>query len=704
MRRLITVCLSLLILASCAGSGGNVYDPDGYGSRNSKGYDDDRFWEKVENEWIAIEGRDKKIPITLNDQVKESIEFFREDAPRFVRHSLGRSYKYKPMMEKILREKGLPLDLVYLSMIESGYRVDAVSPANAVGLWQFIAPTGKRYGLRIDDFVDERMHPEKSTAAAADYLKELHEMFGSYYLAAAAYNCGEGKILKGLKKYSCDNFWELSEKENFLRNETKLYVPRLIAAIIIAKDPARYGFTDIKPEKPDEFDVVNIPTATDIDVIAEMAGVKEDAVRDLNPHLKLWCTPLDAKNYEVKIPKGTQARFNQGYAKLAVNNRMKVSKHTVQSGETLKGIAKAYGLSSATLKSYNGLRSTKLKKGQVVKLPVDPAVYQARMKEYKARVAAEQKRLKSQEVHYTVRKGDNPWLIAKKYDLNWKDIAQWNDIKDVRKLRPGDELVLYLGSGGKVAASRSSKEKKESKPVKTAAKPTKQDVTEKTADVSKQAVKNDGVNRPETYTVKDGETVWRISLKFSVKPEKLREVNGLKNNSIRAGQVLKIAAAAGSAPVVSAKKDAVDSKAVKTETARKPEKVAVESVKTESSASRTTYTVKKDDTLWRVAQDHKVTPEAIKDLNGLKSNSIRPGQVLKLPGKGNAVAQKSTKNNVESTKQASNNVTSYKVKDGDTLWKIAQRFKVNPAQIRNWNSKKNDDIRPGEVLTIKTGS
>src|SRR3989338_4539642 len=212
------------------------------------------------------------IPLVMNDQVQGWLDYFQGRGRVHFERYLRRSGKYTQMMRQVLKSEGMPGDLVYLSMIESGFNPHAYSSARATGAWQFIYETGRRYGLKVDSWVDERRDPEKSTVAAAKYLKDLYDRFNNWYLAAAGYNAGEGKIGRAIRKYATEDFWEIAEQK-YLKRETKDYVPKLIAAALIAKDPEKYGFTNLRYEEAISHDTVTLPSSTDLRVVAKLASV-----------------------------------------------------------------------------------------------------------------------------------------------------------------------------------------------------------------------------------------------------------------------------------------------------------------------------------------------------------------------------------------------------------------------------------------------
>ncbi len=248
------------------------------------------------------------MPIQVNKEVRNYIYYFSTDRKDLFGRYLSRSTRYLPMIKKVFAEYGLPEDLAYLAMIESGYTTKARSHANAVGMWQFIKGTGLRYGLTIDGSIDERRDPEKATHAAAKYLLDLYKQFGSWYLAAASYNCGEGRVQKEINRNGdLKSYWELSN--NYcLPNETKNYVPQMIAATIIAKNPEKYGFKNIPYQPPLKYEVVKVTEATSLQAAAVAATTNYEEISALNPELLRDATPGYGA-YLLKIPPGKKEAF-----------------------------------------------------------------------------------------------------------------------------------------------------------------------------------------------------------------------------------------------------------------------------------------------------------------------------------------------------------------------------------------------------------
>jgi membrane-bound lytic murein transglycosylase D len=273
-------------------------------------------------------------------------------------------------MKNLLKEYGLPEDLVYLSLIESGFDPYAYSRSKAVGLWQFIYLTGKRYGLRVNWWVDERRDPEKSTIAAAKYLKDLYGMFDCWYLAAAGYNAGEYKIVNAMKRYRTEDFWKLT-KYRYLKRETKDYIPQMIAAALITKDPERYGFTEVEYQEPLRYEKVKVPELTDLSLVAKACETSLEEIEDLNPELQRGVTPPNESDYEIKIPFGEKDLFLENFETLKPLEKFPFKTHLVKKEDTLLKIAKLYRVDLEPLLEINHLnKKSQVSKGMTLLIPI----------------------------------------------------------------------------------------------------------------------------------------------------------------------------------------------------------------------------------------------------------------------------------------------------------------------------------------------
>lgn len=385
------------------------------------------------------------IPLTINSKVEYFLNIFQTSGRSWFSKWLSRSERYIPMMKKVLRENSLPEDLVYLAMIESGFSPHAYSPANAVGPWQFMAGTGKRYSLRINPWIDERRDPLKSTVAAALYLKELYSLFNkNWYLAAAGYNAGENKILRAIDMYNSTDFWELAEG-SYLKRETKDYVPKLLAAAIIAKDPANYGFADVAYLPPIEYDSVIIPSRTDLDLVAQLTGVSYETIRDLNPGLRKWCTPPDYPQYELKIPMGTKDRFLSAYQKIPpaerYTERVVYTSYRAKKGDSIASISRRFGADPREVAAINKLKHSRKLRGKLLKVPVNPVCVPALVAQSAS--APEKKKIYKPIVqYYTVKHGDTLTSVARRFNVTTKIIAAWNNLRLKGTLLPGKKIIV----------------------------------------------------------------------------------------------------------------------------------------------------------------------------------------------------------------------------------------------------------------------
>jgi membrane-bound lytic murein transglycosylase D len=399
---------------------------------------------------LSDESTVSDLPLTLNSQVEYFIHKFQSPWKQSFNGWLTRATRYLPMMKEIMRKEGLPEDLVYVAMIESGFTLNARSVANAVGPWQFMSATGRRYALRIDQWVDERKDPVKATVAAAMYLKELYGIFNNdWYLATAGYNAGENKILRAIGKYNTSDFWEIS-RGSYLKRETKDYVPKLLAAAIIAKDPAKYGFTSVTTLPTVEYDTVVVPGRTDLELVARLTGTTYQSIRELNPSLRHWCTPPNYPNFELKIPKGTKGQFEMAYAKIPEAERFTekplYTKYAASRKDSLVSVARRFGTTPAILAELNGMAKKDKVSGRTLIVPVRQSV--DFVKEGRGSAAN-----KSAIRYYTVRKGDTLQSLSRRFNVSAAALVAWNNIRSKTALKPGKRLIVAKGGAQSKAQS-----------------------------------------------------------------------------------------------------------------------------------------------------------------------------------------------------------------------------------------------------------
>jgi membrane-bound lytic murein transglycosylase D len=441
-------------------------------------------------------------PVVENEKVRYFIDFYSGRAKKTFTLWLERSGRYLPMMQDIFAEEGLPRDLAYLAMVESGFNDKAYSWAHAVGPWQFIESTGRRYGLKNDWWHDERRDPEKATRAAARFLSDLYDAFdGDWYLAVASYNAGPGKLRNAIKRYNTRDFWELC-RGKYLQKETKNYLPKLLAALLIAKQPEKYGFTDLEYHQPLEYDAAVLPSSTDIEVIARLSGVEYGQIKTLNPELKRWSTPPGTEDYQVRLPSGSREVFLSGYADLPERQRANYVRHKVKSGDTLLALSKRYGVRVQDIKSLNRIRNTRaIQIGTNLIIPLNP---DATGSTALAELKDDYKR--SKRTFYTVRNGDSLWTISRKFNVTEKQLRVWNRLGWSNVIRPGQRLV--------VSATAAPAQKVE-------------------------VVKEKGPLREVVYKVRPGDTLWAIGKEFSVATTQIRSWNNLSDNHVlRPGELL----------------------------------------------------------------------------------------------------------------------------------------------------------------------
>jgi membrane-bound lytic murein transglycosylase D len=375
------------------------------------------------------------VPIVWNEKVKNCIIYFQTLARPQMELYLTRAGRYLPLMQEIFKEYEIPVDLCYLPIIESGFNTNAYSYARAMGPWQFIASTGRVYGLNRDWWRDQRKDFVRSTHGAARYLKMLYGMFGDWYLALAAYNGGEGRVQRTIRSQKTKDFWQMR-----LRKQTENYVPLYLAAVIIAKDPERFGF-HIEPDTPLSFDVVTVDKPIELGVVAKRLGFSEDDLKLLNPELLRGVTPPQTKDYQLRVPQGHGEKFLAMYGDIPRAERTEWVKHQVRRGETLSTIAAKYGISVQAIRDANKMRGNQIIAGHQITVPVtmDRVMASAPSRQPavpRATVTA------SPGDEYRVRAGDTMWDIARRHGTTVGTLSTLNKISGRRKIYPGQMLRI----------------------------------------------------------------------------------------------------------------------------------------------------------------------------------------------------------------------------------------------------------------------
>ncbi|MBD3170536.1 MAG: LysM peptidoglycan-binding domain-containing protein [candidate division Zixibacteria bacterium] len=432
------------------------------------------------------------MPIEFNERVENSLVYLQTVGRKHFGLYLSRMGHYKDLMLEIIRQYELPEDLVYLPLIESGFNPRAYSYARASGPWQFISSTGKLYGLNRNWWYDERRDFVKSTHAACKYLKFLYGKFGDWKLALAAYNGGEGRVSRTIKRMGTNDFWKLR-----LKRQTMNYVPLYMAATIIAKDPDKYGYGDVEYMEPISFETVTVDKVISLSKLAEKMDVSYQQLKDLNPELMRGVTPPNFSNYQLRVPAGYKETFAQIYASLPGEKTTNWITHRVRRGETLSTIAQRYGVRMSAIASSNKLSSrSRIYAGQKLLIPV-PAGYKKPAST--ASSSRYRKPIKTKDGNYTVRRGDSLWEIARRFGTTVTKLKQMNNLSGRNpKVYPGD--VLKVTDSG-----------------------------------------NESSGEAVVHIVKKGDTLWSIARRYSTTVSDIRRLNNLSmNRQIMPGDRLRI--------------------------------------------------------------------------------------------------------------------------------------------------------------------
>ncbi len=400
------------------------------------------------------------VDIPMNRKVLSYIELFQGNLRDFISEGLQRGAQYLPMIQEEFREQGLPLDLAYIPLIESAFKNTARSRAKAQGMWQFMSYTGREHGLELNWYVDERSDPDKATEAAAKYLKTLGKMFAKdWHLAMASYNGGPGRVQRALRRSGKKDFWALTSTSRYLPRETREYVPMILAAIVIAKNPAQYGF-NVEPQAPRAFEKIQVSDPIDLRLVAEWTNAPIDDIEALNPELRRWTTPVRTPNYEIKVPLGTGDAFRARLAETPAENLNAFQWHSVKRGETLLSISRKLKVRQADLAEANSLTlRSRVQAGQQLIIPQAPTTLLAARPENPApeTVVAESRPVVSekevstppepvqgQRIVHRVKRGDTLFSIAKLYNTTIASLRSWNT-RTIRgnRINIGDRLTIF---------------------------------------------------------------------------------------------------------------------------------------------------------------------------------------------------------------------------------------------------------------------
>jgi membrane-bound lytic murein transglycosylase D len=464
-----------------------------------------------------IKSTHSDLPLMMTDQVAGYISYFSNRGRGTFERAFARSGRYHDMMVKILKEEGVPQDLIYLAQAESGFHPLAVSRVGARGIWQFMGSRAKGYGLQHSMWVDDRQDPEKSTRAAAHHLKDLYAQFGDWYLAMAAYNSGPGRVQAAVKRTGYADFWELYRR-NVLPKETRNYVPIIVAMTIVSKNLSQYGFDDVSMDNPVAFDKVTINYPVDLRLVAECVDATPAQLQEMNPSLLRMTTPR-VGNFELHLPAGTKDQYQTAIAAVPDDMRLWWRYHKVQPGDTLASLSRSYRVTAKAITTANHLDDAELEAGVKLIIPVaagkhpvsDNATYARRI------------------TRYRVHSGDTVETVAENFGVSSQMVRRWNGLRNGDSLRGRKVLALHLPvtpSSEPATASKSAAHAR--KPAQTASK----------APAGKSAKAGDRPTDKDTsgegtpgqavlhHTVKSGETLYSIATTYKTTVAALKRNNG----------------------------------------------------------------------------------------------------------------------------------------------------------------------------------
>ena len=628
------------------------------------------------------------IPITYNARVQQAFAILLAPnrSERMIRF-LNRMNLYQPFMKEMYREAGLPTDITYLPLLESGFNPRAHSVAHASGIWQFIPGTGNAFNLRQNHWLDERRDPIKSTEASIKYFTQLYNMFGDWYLALAAYNTGQGRvrrILNAKRKELLDagvpeseiniTYWDLN-----LHRETMGYIPLYIAFKVIAKNPRCFGFFPDTSIAAFPFDTIKVSESIEMARIAEALGISADSLRFINPHIRQFVTPPDMPNVNLFIPLGTKELYQEFYSKLTPEDRIRWHRYRVVAGDNLNSIARRFGTTAQAIRDINRMRNNTLSVGRYILIPIPQNENLARIIEEEEKRAAAQPAANQRQrqaavgnrVNYRVSSGETLHSIARLYGVSVDDVISWNPNIRPRFLKVGDIVVIYTdGRAGQQAAAQPQ----QASAAQTAAPSAAQ----------------------QKYVVKSGDNLFQISRRLNVKLSDLIEWNNkdADNPVIRPGETLVYYASAPAQTAAATQTQTQTQQA----TAAQPSATQQRATAQPSSSGGDTinYVVKSGDTFFSIARNFSSSVAELEALNNIKANQLQAGRTIKVVNRATPTATASETNGTNG-----NGVILHRVQSGDNLYRLANKYNVSVQDIALANNFPRDrQLRIGETIKI----